>query len=178
MNKTKTKKLQKPIESDIHLKYRCRKCGLDHWLSYREASTKNFKVVCSCGSVFKVKRLVDFKLKYESSMPEFKTDTEEVRDQETEVVRTKPVSSAINIAPNENIVPDPTKPEINRTIPVDLLEKSVKLLLSYGFTKTEATKLVTDTYFAVPVNDYATLVKYTLQSLGELENGINDSSPL
>lgn len=175
MNKTKTKKLQKPIESDIHLKYRCNKCGLDHWLSYREASTKNFKVVCSCGSVFKVKRLLGFKLRYESSIPQSKQ--KEVRNRETEIVRPNPVPSVI-IAPKVETVSDPPKPEINRTIPVDLLEKSVKLLLSYGFTKTEATKLVTDTYFAVPVNDYPTLVKYTLQSLGELENGINDSSPL
>lgn len=177
MNKTKTKKLQKPIEADIHLKYRCNKCGLDHWLSYREASTKNFKVVCSCGSVFKVKRLVGFKLKYESSyIPETKTET--VSSQTTEVVRSNPAPETIRTEVKVDIVPEPPKPEIKKTIPVDLLEKSVKLLLSYGFTKTEATKLVTNTYFTVPVDDYATLVKYTLQSLGELENGINDSSPL
>lgn len=56
MMKTK-KKNQKPIDLDIHLKYRCpnNNCKYDHWLSLKEASTKNFKVVCDCGEIFKVK---------------------------------------------------------------------------------------------------------------------------
>jgi hypothetical protein len=63
MMKTK-KKLQKPIDQEINLKYRCSQCNQDHWLSWRQAATINFKVVCDCGEVFKVKRVTDFKINY------------------------------------------------------------------------------------------------------------------
>jgi len=60
----KIQKKQKPIEQDIHLKYLCKKCGTSHWLSFKEASTKNFKIVCDCGYVFGVRRVADFTIKY------------------------------------------------------------------------------------------------------------------
>lgn len=74
------KKHQKPIEFDIHLKYRCTKCSQDHWLSYKEAQTKNFKVVCDCGRVFKVKRVKSFLLKYHSLTIEPKQKDKKVID--------------------------------------------------------------------------------------------------
>lgn len=63
---TTLKKNQKPIEYDIHLKYRCpnSNCEQIHWLSLLEAKTKNFKVVCDCGCVFKPKQVSNFKLLY------------------------------------------------------------------------------------------------------------------
>lgn len=61
--KTK-KKLQKPIDQEVNLRYRCSQCSQDHWLSWRQASTINFKVVCDCGEVFKVKRVSEFRIKY------------------------------------------------------------------------------------------------------------------
>lgn len=130
--KKKLKKLlktQKPIEHDIHLKYRCKKCGQDHWLSIKEASTKNFKIVCYCGLVFGVRLIKDFRLKYEP-------------------LETK----------------KPTK------IPVDLLEKSVKLLVGYGFTVEEANELIRSSYLKNPNDDFASLVKQTLTSM-RTENG-------
>jgi len=63
----KTKKNQKPTEYDIHLKYLCPQCGCSHWLSFLESSTKNYKLVCDCGCVFKVKRTEKFKIKYVES---------------------------------------------------------------------------------------------------------------
>lgn len=60
----KIKTIQKPIEYDIYLKYICNQCGSSHWLSIKESSTKNFKVVCHCNNVFKVKRTDGFKLLY------------------------------------------------------------------------------------------------------------------
>lgn len=63
----KSKKNQKPTEYDIHLQYRCPQCYSIHWLSFLETSTKNFKIVCDCGCIFKVKRTTGFKLKYESN---------------------------------------------------------------------------------------------------------------
>lgn len=59
------KKSQKPIDFDIFLKYVCPSCHNDHWIKYLAATTKNFKIVCDCGAVFRIKRVCDFKLKYE-----------------------------------------------------------------------------------------------------------------
>ena len=56
---------QKPIEYDIHLKYQCSKCDQIHWISYLEASTKNFKIVCLCGQIIKIIRVKAFQLEYE-----------------------------------------------------------------------------------------------------------------
>ena len=125
--KKKSKRLsknQKPIESDVHLKYRCKKCGQDHWLSIREASTKNFKIVCDCGRVFGVKLVKAFKLCYAQN----------------------------------------SSKKINK-IPVDLLDKSVKLLVGYGFTSQEATESVIESYNKNPNDDFASLVKQTLASM-------------
>lgn len=63
--KTKKKNL-KPIDVDCHLKYRCpdNNCNYDHWITLKEAKTKNFIVVCDCGSTFKVKTVKKFKLIY------------------------------------------------------------------------------------------------------------------
>jgi hypothetical protein len=67
LKRKRAKKIQRPIDYDIHLKYRCKSCDQDHWLSYLEASTNNFKVVCDCGTVFKLKRVVGFTLKYQKT---------------------------------------------------------------------------------------------------------------
>lgn len=66
--KTKTKN-QKPIDFDCHLKYRCPNdnCGYFHWLSLKETQTKNFKIVCDCGTIFRPKQVSKFKLLYRSS---------------------------------------------------------------------------------------------------------------
>jgi uncharacterized protein YbcC (UPF0753/DUF2309 family) len=60
------KKNQKPIEIDAHFKYRCPKsnCGFDHWLSLKECQTKDFKIVCDCGFVFKPKKISNIKIVY------------------------------------------------------------------------------------------------------------------
>ena len=59
-------KSQKPIEIDAHFKYRCPNtgCGCFHWLSLKECQTKNFKTVCDCGEVFKVKLIDELKILY------------------------------------------------------------------------------------------------------------------
>jgi uncharacterized protein YaaW (UPF0174 family) len=124
----KTKKSLIPIDHDIHLKYICPKCGNIHWLSWNESKTKNFKIVCDCGQVLKVKRVESFKIQY---YKQHKTET---------------------ITPN---------------IPTDLLKKSVKTLISYGFTEAEALSMVSDSYNKHPVNDLVLLIKQTLEYFGE-----------
>jgi hypothetical protein len=65
MDKTKYKDI-KPTGCDAHFKYRCpsQDCGFFHWLSLKEAQTKNFKIVCDCGSVFSPKRIKKIKIAY------------------------------------------------------------------------------------------------------------------
>lgn len=130
------KKLQKPIDFDIHLKYRCINCSQDHWLSYKEASTKNFKIVCDCGLVFKVKRVSGFKLLYQKKEK------------------------------NTAKKPDPVVIDAKVKISSDLLNRAVASLIKYGFTKDEASLLVSDVYVKNPVDDLNILVKQTLESLG------------
>ena len=140
---TKTHHHQKPIEHDIHLKYRCAKCGQDHWLSYLEASTKQFKIACHCGKVFVVKRLSGFKLKYFEKPP---------------VIIIPVVESAPPVVVDPPVLEKPK-------IPVDLLNKSVTLLIGYGFTQAEAKELLNSSYEQNPIDDYASLVKQTLKLL-------------
>jgi hypothetical protein len=48
----------KPTELNVHIKYTCPTCSIDHWLSLDESKTKGYLVVCDCSSILKVK-LVD-----------------------------------------------------------------------------------------------------------------------
>lgn len=134
------KKNQKPIEYDIHLKYRCpnSNCEQIHWLSLLEAKTKNFKVVCDCGCIFKPKQVSNFKLLY-------------------------------------NKQPKPSKIQHNKSdetqIDQTLLQKTIQILIGYGFTQQEANDLIVKTYSKSPTTDCATLVKNCLIILGECSNG-------
>lgn len=125
-----SKKNLTPIDHDIHLKYICPTCGNIHWLSWNESKTKNFKIVCNCGEVLKVRRVESFKIEY-SKKPKTETNT--------------------------------TK---TTAIPTDLLKKSVKTLISYGFTESEASSMVSDSYNKNPINDLVLLIKQTLEYFG------------
>jgi hypothetical protein len=89
-----------------------------------------------------VKRLSGFKLKYFEKSPVIIPVVESV--------------SPVVIDP-----PAIEKPKI----PVDLLNKSVSLLIGYGFTQTEARELLNSSYEQNPIDDYASLVKQTLKLL-------------
>ena len=66
-----------------------------------------------------------------------------------------------SVSPPTIVAPVVEKPKI----PVDLLNKSVTLLVGYGFTQEEATELLNSSYKQNPVDDYASLVKQTLKLL-------------
>jgi hypothetical protein len=133
----KTKKTnQKPVEFDVHLKYECEECGVNHWLSFNEAKTKHYKVVCDCGSVFEIDRVLRFKLKYASEQQA----TAQISEQ--------------------------TEPKEKAKIPVDLLCRSATILVSqFGFTQSEAEDSLISTYELTPVDDCALLVKHTLENM-------------
>jgi len=141
--KTQKKNL-KPIDIDVHFKYRCPKsdCGCEHWLSLKETKTKNFKIVCHCGLVLKPKKIHNIKISYDK-------------------VETKSIPQVETI--EEKHLCEPLK------IPLDLQEQSVKILTKYGFTHDESIKLTEKAYIKNPVDTVGILVKYIIANLGELD---------
>ena len=134
-------KNQKPVEFDIHLKYLCNKCGSPHWLSFKEASTEQFKIVCDCDNVFTVRRVSAIKIKY--------FDQSEIKKPAIEI----PVSKSS------------PEPIVIKQIPNDLLQRTIKVLIPYGFTSSEATEMVTKSYSDHPNDNALILVKQVLESL-------------
>lgn len=128
---------QKPISFDCHFEYRCTNssCFYTHWLSLKEVQTKNFKVVCDCGSIFMPKRIKDISILY----------------------------SKLNSDANKS--EQPQKQSSPPTIPLDVLSKSSILLQQYGFTKQEAEIMILKAYENKPINSVVDLVKIALMSL-------------
>lgn len=153
---TKQKIIQKPIDIDAHLKYRCPKCGYDYWISLREAKTKNFKIVCDCKTVFEPKMIKKIKISYGSikkNLPKKKKIVTESLKKSTD-----PIPVVVE-TPRE-------KPKID-----DILKnKCVKLLVTYGFTKSEATDLIIKAYEKNTTDDPVLLVKQALSFIGESKN--------
>jgi hypothetical protein len=54
----------RPTELNVHLKYVCPACSVEHWLSLEEAKTKGYLIVCDCDSVLKVKLVDSLKVKF------------------------------------------------------------------------------------------------------------------
>ena len=77
----KTNKNPKPIDIDGHLKYRCSKCSLDHWISLIEAQTEHFKIVCDCKNVFEPRTIKKIKIIF--------VDNEKKTEQEPEIITTQ-----------------------------------------------------------------------------------------
>jgi len=67
MKTMKKYKNLKPIDFDINLIYKCPECKSEHWLSLKETSTKNFRVVCDCDTIFKVKPIEKIDIIYQTS---------------------------------------------------------------------------------------------------------------
>lgn len=148
--KKKIKKIQTPIEYDCHFKYKCPdpNCGYDYWISLKQACTKNFKIVCDCGIVFKPKRIKKIKpIYFQDSLASDKTTKK----------------SDIDVSSEEPI--EVVKPEI-KEIDQNLLSKAVKILIGYGFTSDEAKELLIKSYRKFPEPDCVKLIKYTLENMG------------
>ena len=132
----------KPIEYDVHFKFLCpnSSCCYPHWLSLKEASLKDFKVVCECGTVFSVKQIERIKIKYGDS-PIKKRDV----FAEKEIVQQEPL------------------PEQQIESPENTVIKAKNILLHYGFTQFEADEMISKTLKENPgIDDYMVLVKYSL----------------
>lgn len=57
---------QKPIDYDFHFKYECPNsdCSLHHWLSFLEAKTPQFIVVCDCDTIFSIEPINSIEISY------------------------------------------------------------------------------------------------------------------
>lgn len=127
MKTTKTETSQKPTELDVSLKYCCPQCKLDHWLFLREAQTKNYKIVCECGLVFKPKRVRKLCIVYGKRS---------------------------------------SKPKAQE-LPLDILDKCVKILVDYGFDAKESKANLKKAYKQTNLTDIASLVKTAIKLFGE-----------
>lgn len=136
MIKQKTKNL-KPIDTDVHFKYRCPNCGLDHWISLKEGTTKNFKIVCDCDLVFTPKRIKHISIEYHTKQSKKITNHEETIKSNTP------------------------------TIDNNTLNKCCKILEKYGFDLLEAKKLILASYNKTLSSSIRVLVKSALESLGD-----------
>lgn len=138
--KTKIKKNQIPIDVDLHLKYRCSNpdCGIEHWISLKEAKTLNFKVVCDCDWIIKPKRVKSIKIKYANLE--------------------KPKNQQLSERQNE-------KENIPTNISKNLLNKCISIMQNFGFTSKEAEASIIDYYSKNPIDDPISLVKNTISSL-------------
>lgn len=150
--KKKIKKILKPIEYDCHFKYKCPdpNCGYDYWISFKQANTKNYKIVCDCGLVFKPKRIKSIKPIY------FETQKIVVLEKPK---KEEPVVEEKTIEPEKQ--PEPIVKDIDKTI----LDKCVKILVGYGFTVSESQLLLTNSYRKCQESDCGKLIKYTLENM-------------
>lgn len=133
-------KYQKPLDCDAHFKYKCPdpNCGFDHWLSLKESQTKNFKIVCDCGLVFRVKRIKKIKILY-SEVKEDLSKNNPIKQSET----------------------------IQQNLPSDLLQKGCETLIKYGFTKNESKELLIKAFQEQQTFDIVELIKLALIKVGE-----------
>lgn len=135
-------KLEKPIKTDASFLYICPNdnCRIEHWVYLREAQTKNFKVVCYCGTVFKVKQIQNIHINYLT------------------------IDNNVQKIP-ENIICD--KPQV--VVPLDIEEKCVKILTEYGFTEIESKDILNKAYQKCATDSPIELIKLSLQLL-EINN--------
>lgn len=109
----KTKKIRnlKPLECVADLKYRCSNCGLDHWVSLKEAKTSGFIIVCDCDTLLKVKPIKTINITY----------IEEAKEQ-------------VNTSSLENTKAFPKTDE-------KILKQACSVLSNYGFTAQESMQM-------------------------------------
>lgn len=66
----KTKKIKnlKPTEINLHLKYTCPQCGIEHWLSLDEAKTIGYIMVCDCKTKLRPKPIKNIRIIYKNNV--------------------------------------------------------------------------------------------------------------
>jgi hypothetical protein len=179
------KKLLKQIDHDVHLKYRCPECSVDHWLSLREAQTDGFIIVCECNNVFKVRTVEKIVVRHKDKKIK-RPLKEELKPVIPEII-VEPVpielEEEVTESKVEENIPLVEEPEVieKPIIPDDMLKSSCEVLVNYGFTVTEAKELIRKTYANNPVDSIGAIVTNCLKTLkiGDNEDvAVNETNPL
>lgn len=146
-NKTSKIKAVKPVDSMVDFRYICPnpRCSFDNWLTKKECQTKNFKVVCDCGEIFKPKQIQDIEIIYIEKYP---VDRKEKHK---------------NIPTPETNNKQKTEDDKEKN---KFIEEAVKTLLAFGFTKEESNKMIIEEYEKTKIENPATLVKNSLDFFG------------
>lgn len=144
---------------------------MSHWLFLRETQTSGFMIVCECGEVYKIKTIDKVIIKYKDCKP--KPNVKE------KIIVSEPVVEAVENLPIETIKEsEPILEQVKHIIPDDLLEKTSDSLINYGFTKTEAKELISETYATNPENNPVELIKICLSNITIGDNNGTDSETL
>jgi hypothetical protein len=146
-------KSQKPIDIDAHFKYRCinPKCDIVHWISFKEAKTSNYKIVCDCDTIFIPKQIKTLNIEYVLSTKKEQTDCS---NQTVKNIEYKPKNNK----------------ELEENISEETLKKSISLLSKTGFTTQESYQLVKKYYSICKIDNYRLLVKYILDTISGENN--------
>lgn len=155
--KMKTKKIKeiKPSNIDASFQYICTSCGYSHWLFMREASAKNFFVVCDCGLNIRPKRIRKIKVEF------CETQLEKPKK------KNKPKEAKIE--PVEKL----KQAEPIKDINVDILNTASNDLMKLGFTKQESEKLLRESYKIIGSEDCVVLVKKAIDLVGVIDDKCN-----
>lgn len=149
----------KPVNTDLYCEYVCPLCGCSHWISQKEAGTRNFKIVCDCDVILQPKRISGIKIKY------FLKKEKPQEDQKENKVLTRPEQpEQIKQTTEENteIIAEEKIIELDSQV----LRKACENLIPYGFEKKEAEDLIKEAFNNCQENDISILVKRSLQLLG------------
>lgn len=163
----KIQKNQIPIEIDAHFKYRCPnpKCGLDNWISLKEAQTKGFVIVCYCEQVFTPQRIKSIDIVYRQDSTVVKTHPESVTIPTEPVLQVEQPKEVVQIINDEEKKVKLGLPKI----PLDSLEKSCKILVALGYTKSEAKEIILRGFDDCEIVDPHLLVKHSLSLIGGID---------
>jgi hypothetical protein len=148
---------QKPIDIDAHFKYKCpnKDCCNEHWLSLKEVSIANFKVVCEyCGIVFIPYRVVNICVRYATEDISLKKNRKIflLKKYKKVPVEDYPTPSETNPL---NVEPDPETETIDQT-----KKRFVETMKELGFDDSrEVDEMFNRAYAQCQTRDIKTLFK-------------------
>ena len=160
--KNKTIKNQKPIRIETQLVYRCprKNCGLNHWIGLNAAKIKNYKIVCDCGCVFQPKLVKGLKIAYKkaNNKPIYKKDNTPVVHEDIDDNKYDTYKEGHDIISESQ---ESSKIQISE----EMLQKSIPILIGYGFTKSESSEMLEKVYKANPTDNVVELIRLALNTL-------------
>ena len=180
--KKKTNKtlVLKPVSKDIYYEYICTKCGCNHWVSHKEVSNKNFRIICDCEIVIKPKRIIDIEIIYAKKNPQQKVTRldEDVpkniveesleplelleldEDLESEVPT---VNESMEVVDNTSTNPEDIEADVSAE-EEKVKQQALEIMGTYGYSTKEAMSIIAD---CDEKNEVKKLVKEALTRIGK-----------